>query len=277
MGPPTGDPMAMDEAKKKKLMPGADAGPAPAPKKAPKKAPAPAPADEDEDELDEEEVDETGYEGVQPEEDDGFGDEDEELGGLGGGPEPHKVELAAFLGDPTARRMAADMGLRKREHDADPDSWAASLCFLAKEWSPELQRQARGRTALVAARLTGSTANQAARAAAGDVPAKLLAAAAKVLMDAKSAAKVRAEVAPLLGPQLLQCPPAGHRVRTAALVALQLAFGTPLDPRPLASVAHLFMQEAGPEDKRGSWKAFMNELRETVVPWALHGAEPLAK
>lgn len=143
----------------------------------------------------------------------------------------------------------------------------------------ELQRQARGRTALVAARLAGSTADQAARAAAGDVPAKLLAAAAKVLIDAKSAAKVRAEVAPLpTGPQLLQCPPAGHRVRTAALVALQLAFGTPLDPRPLASVAHLFMQEAGPEDKRGSWKAFMNELRETVVPWALHGAEPpLAK
>lgn len=267
----------MDEAKKKKLMPGADAGAAPAPKKAPKKAPAPAPVEEDEDEDEEPELDETGYEDVQPDEE-GFGDEDEELGGLGGGgPEPHKIELAAFLGDATARRMAADMGLRKREHDADPDSWAASLTFLAKDWSPELQRQARGRTALVAARLTGSTANQAARAAAGDVPQKLLAAAAKVLMDAKSAAKVRAEVAPLLGPQLLQCPPAGHRVRTAALVALQLAFGTPLDARPLASVAHLFMQEAGPEDKRGSWKAFMNELRETVVPWALHGAEPLAK
>jgi len=267
--------MAMDEAKKKKLMPGADA--AAAPQKAPKKAPAPAPVEEDEEE--EPEVDETGYEGVQPEEDDGFGDEeDEELGGLGGGgPEPHKIELAAFLGDPTARRMAADMGLRKREHDADPDSWANSLTFLAKEWSPELQRQARGRTALVAARLTGSTANQAAKAAAGDVPAQLLTAAALVLIDAKNAAKVKAKVAPLLGPQLLQCPPAGHRVRTAALVALQLAFGTPLDPRPLASVAHLFMQEAGPEDKRGSWKAFMNELRENVVPWALHGAEPLAK
>jgi hypothetical protein len=269
--------MAMDEAKKKRLAPGAGAdAPEGAAKKAPKKAPkAPEPAEDEDEELDEPPLDETGYEDVQPEEDDGFGDDEE--GGFAGGPEPHKIELAAFLGDATARRMAADMGLRKREHDADPDSWAASLCFLAKEWSPELQRQARGRTALVAARLTGSTANQAARAAAGDVPQKLLAAAAKVLIDAKSAAKVRAEVAPLLGPQLLQCPPAGHRVRTAALVALQLAFGTPLDPRPLASVAHLFMQEAGPEDKRGSWKAFMNELRENVVPWALHGGEPLAK
>jgi hypothetical protein len=188
-------------------------------------------------------------------------------------PVNERVELAAFLGDDVSRRRCLEAKRSLPQVENQAGDWFVGLCTLAKKWPEELTRQATGRAALAMAKIVVRSAEERDRHTAGDAPKRLLSAAQMALVGDKEAA--RKTVADLFRPDLLQLPEPARGLRAAALLTFQQAFAGKPEPGPLTAIANTFLQSIGADGRKSAWKALKQELRDTIVPWALGRPDPL--